>query len=168
MNRSLTMTTAALLTGLVLAVTACGNQQSGGGGQDPTGGAAGGSGGSGQDSGKEMDDAIKLRQCLRKEGVDIPDPKPGEDARGMTVGKDVDPDKMKKAMDACGGGGGAGSQGITQEMKDKALKQAQCLRGKGFNVPDPTFEGDRMTGLGVPEGVDQKAFMDAANACSKG
>ncbi|WKK24501.1 hypothetical protein QZH56_02270 [Streptomyces olivoreticuli] len=166
MKRPITMTTAAALTGLALFVTACAN---GGGGEKKNDASEQKSGGGDKDksSGKDMDDAIKMRQCLRKQGIDAPDPKPGEDPRGMTVGGGKDPEKMQKALEACGGGA-KGGKGVTQEMKDKALKNAQCLRAKGFNVPDPKFEGGMMTGLAVPDGADQKAFMEAANKCSEG
>ncbi|MEV8532904.1 hypothetical protein [Streptomyces sp. NPDC051211] len=167
MKRSLTMTTttAAVLTGLTLFVTAC----TGGAGdekKDEKKDGAGSSAGqnSGTDSGKAADDALKLRQCLRKQGVDVPDPAPGQDPRGLTLGAGADPQKMQKAMEACGLQGPGSGKGPTQEQKDKELKWVQCMRKNGVNLPDPVYQGSARSGIEIPKG-QEKAFEEAQKKC---
>lgn len=172
MKRSTTMTTAALLTGLTLFVTAC---TGGAGGSDGkkdekkdssnssgTGGSGGGGGG-----GADADNALKMRKCLRENGVDAPDPKPGEDPRGMTLGMGADQEVVKKAMEKCGMKGPGSGGEISQADKDKALKQAKCMRDNGFDMPDPEFNGNARTGISLPEGADKDAFMAQLNKCGE-
>ncbi|MER5731640.1 hypothetical protein ABT084_25460 [Streptomyces sp. NPDC002138] len=176
MKQSTTMTTAALLTAMALFVTACAGGVGGSGGKKDEkkdssnsagaagAGGAGGAGGGGD--GADLDKALKTRKCLRENGVDAPDPKPGEDPRGMTVGAGGDAEAMKKAFEKCGmevpGSGG----GVSQEIKDQALKSAKCMRDHGFDVPDPEFNGNSMTGTSIPDGADKDAFMAQLNKCS--
>ncbi|MFE4262524.1 hypothetical protein [Streptomyces sp. NPDC056883] len=164
MKRSTTMTAAALLTGLTLFVTACTGGAGGSDKKEDGSSQSGGSGGSG--GGADADNALKLRKCLRDNGVDAPDPKPGEDPRGMTVGAGADQEALKKAMEKCGmsaPGGGGGE--ISQAEKDKALAQAKCMREHGFDMPDPEFNGNARTGFSLPEGADKDKFMDQLNKC---
>lgn len=161
------MTTAALLTGLTLFVTAC---TGGAGGSDEksdkkenSSSQSGGSGGSG--GGTDADNALKLRKCLRDNGVDAPDPKPGEDPRGMTVGSGADPEAMKKAMEKCGMKGPGSGGEISQAEKDNALAQAKCMRDNGFDMPDPEFNGGARSATNIPDGVDKDKFMDQLNKC---
>lgn len=101
MKRSLIMTTAAVVTGLTLFATACANDS-------PTG-KKDSSGGGGGSSETVADNAVKMRQCLREHGIDVPDPEPGQDPRGMTLGGDADPQKMQEAMKACRMSTGSGA-----------------------------------------------------------
>ncbi|MET9854672.1 hypothetical protein ABZY57_17215 [Streptomyces sp. NPDC006450] len=171
MKRSTTMTTAALLTGLTLFVTAC---TGGAGGSDgkkdekKDSSNSSGTGGSGGGGGADADNALKMRKCLRENGVDMPDPKPGEDPRGMTLGAGTDQEVLKKAMDTCGMKGPGSGGEIPQAEKDKALKQAKCMRDNGFDMPDPEFNGNARTGFSIPEGADKDAFMAQLNKCGEG
>ncbi|MFG2879547.1 hypothetical protein ACGFYU_31830 [Streptomyces sp. NPDC048337] len=158
MKRSLIMTTAAAFTGLALAVTGC----SAGNGSGSDKGSSGG-GGNGP-SAQQIDDALKLRKCLRENGIDAPDPAPGQDPRGLALGGDVDQGKLQEAMKTCGAQGPGGGNGITQEQKDLALKQAQCMRANGVNVKDPEFRDNGMTPMEVPKG-QEKAFEEAMKKC---
>lgn len=164
------MTTAALLTGLTLFVTAC---TGGAGGSDgkkdekrsSSNSAASGGGG---DSGADLDKALKTRKCLRDNGIDAPDPKAGEDPRGMVLGGgNEDPETMKKAMEKCGMGGVNPNGSMPQADKDRALKSAKCMRDHGFDVPDPEFQGNAMSAQQIPEGVDKDAFMEQINKCNE-
>ncbi|MFD7837175.1 hypothetical protein [Streptomyces sp. NPDC059761] len=170
----MTMTTAAALTGLTLFVTAC----TGGVGSDAKDGkdgkkndtssnassGSGGSGGGGQASGADADKALKTRKCLREHGIDAPDPEPGQDPRGMTLGSgSEDPEALKKAFEACGMQA-PGTGQVSQEDKDKALKWAKCMRDNGVNIPDPEFNGGAMSATKIPEGQEQ-AFQDAQKKC---
>ncbi|MFJ4780837.1 hypothetical protein [Streptomyces sp. NPDC088762] len=164
MKRTLIMTSAAVFTGLALAVTGCSAGTSGGNGSGDEGSNAGGSGGGNGPSAQQIDDALKLRKCLRDKGIDAPDPEPGKDPRGLTMGADVDQAKLQEAMKACGAQGPGGGNGLTQEQKDQALKTAQCLRTNGVNVKDPDFSGNTMTAMEVPPG-QEKAFEEAMKKC---
>ncbi|MGW6838928.1 hypothetical protein ACWGCI_36745 [Streptomyces sp. NPDC054949] len=183
-QRSMTLGTAAVLTGLTLFVTACtggtgasdGSGGSGGsGGSDGSGGSGGkkdgaaggnassGSGGGG-DSGKIADDALKMRTCLREHGIDAPDPEPGQDPRGMTLGGGADPETMRKAMEACGMKGPGSGAGPTQEEKDKELKWVRCMREHGVNLKDPEYTGGMKSATEIPKG-QEKAFEEAQKKC---
>ncbi|RKT02567.1 hypothetical protein BX286_0475 [Streptomyces sp. 3211.6] len=176
MNRSstMTMTAAAAVTGLALLVTACtgtGTGSSGGGKDDAAQQNAGASGkgdgpsGSGSGtSGKDADKALQVRKCLREHGIDAPDPQPGQDPRGMTLGTgSEDPDTLKKAFEACGMQA-PGTGEMPQADKDKALKWAKCMRDNGVNIPDPEFKGNAMSATKIPEGQEQ-AFEEAQKKC---
>ncbi|MEU9253900.1 hypothetical protein AB0D66_18840 [Streptomyces sp. NPDC048270] len=158
MKRSLIMTTAAAITGLALAVTGCAGGSDGGTKDSSSGG------GSGSGSGTDADNAVKMRQCLREHGIDAPDPKPGQDPRGMTVGAGADPQKMQEAMKACGMAGPGSGKEPTQEEKDKELKWIRCMRDNGIQLKDPEYNGGARTGIEIPQG-QEKAFEDAQKKC---
>ncbi|MFI7354677.1 hypothetical protein ACIBTP_12090 [Streptomyces avidinii] len=162
MKRSLIMSTAAVVTGLTLFATACANDASAGK-KDSSGGSSGtGSGGSSSD-GSVADNAVKMRQCLREHGIDVPDPEPGQDPRGMTLGGDADPQKMQEAMKACGMSTGAGKE-PTQEEKDKELEWIRCMRENGVALKDPEYNGGMKSATEIPKG-QEKAFEEAQKKC---
>ncbi|MGW0395784.1 hypothetical protein ACWDYJ_33920 [Streptomyces sp. NPDC003042] len=163
MKRSLTMTTAAVLTGLTLFVTACTSGGSSDGKKDGSGGGNSSSNG-GSSSGADADKAVKLRQCLREQGIDAPDPAPGQDPRGMTVGGGVDPQKMQEAMKACGAQGPGSNGEPTQEQKDKELRWVQCMRKNGVDLKDPEYNAGMKNAIEIPKG-QEKAFEDAQKKC---
>ncbi|MFJ7209889.1 hypothetical protein ACIQWR_41030 [Streptomyces sp. NPDC098789] len=166
MKQSTTMTTAALLTGMALFVTACAGGVGGSDGKKDDKKESSNSASGGGDSGADADKALKTRKCLRDNGIDAPDPKPGEDPRGMTLGAGGgDPEAMKKAFEKCGLQA-PGSGEIPQATKDKALKTAKCMRDHGFDMKDPEFNGGAMTGTTIPDGADKDAFMAQMNKCS--
>ncbi|WP_367043056.1 hypothetical protein [Streptomyces sp. Je 1-332] len=116
--------------------------------------------------GKQADAAFKERECLREHGLKVPEPKAGEDTRGITIGGDLSKEKMEAAMKSCmGKDGGMSGGGPTQADKDKMLKYAQCMRKNGFNMPDPKFEGGAMEAQKVPKGAEAKKMEKAAKAC---
>ncbi|MFD7028252.1 hypothetical protein ACFWAR_09495 [Streptomyces sp. NPDC059917] len=168
MKQSTTMTTAALLTGMALFVTACAGGVGGSDGKkDDKKESSNSASGGGGNSGADADKALKTRKCLRDNGIDAPDPKAGEDPRGMTLGGgSQDSEALKKAFEKCGiqapGGGGE----VPQATKDQALKTAKCMRDHGFDMKDPEFNGNAMTGTTIPDGVDKDAFMAQMNKCS--
>ncbi|MFD7322064.1 hypothetical protein ACFV9D_13430 [Streptomyces sp. NPDC059875] len=120
------------------------------------------------EEGKKADQALEHRKCLREQGLDVPEPKPGEQGVGLTIGGDgVSKEKMEKAFKACQGKGGAGmGKEPTQAEKDKMIKYAQCMRKNGFDMPDPTFGGGGMTAARpMPQGAEAKKFEKANKAC---
>ncbi|TGB08336.1 hypothetical protein [Streptomyces sp. MZ04] len=124
--------------------------------------------GSGADGGKgkQADAAFKERECLRKHGLKVPEPKAGEDSRGITIGGDLSKEKMQAALKECTGkGGGAGGGSVSQADKDKMLKYARCMRENGYNMPDPKFDGGAMQAQPMPKGAEVKKMEKAAKAC---
>jgi hypothetical protein len=138
------------------------------------------------------EDALEFSKCMRKNGVeDFPDPDfSGEGgvrfgfraeagADGDTPGNrppfDPNDGTFQKAREACeefmpNGGNFQRSPEEQAAMEDAQLKFAQCMRGKGYDVPDPeTSEGGGgpvMIGPGGrfgdldPEDPDTRAAMD--------
>ncbi|MET8755304.1 hypothetical protein ABZW32_35165 [Streptomyces sp. NPDC004667] len=163
MKRSLTMTTAAVLTGLTLFVTACTN--SGASDKEKENGNDSASGGSnGSATGADADKALKVRKCLRDHGIDAPDPEPGQDPRGMTLGMGADPQKVEEAMKACGLQGSGAAKEPTQEEKDKELRWIRCMRENGIDIKDPDYSGGMKSAIKIPEG-QEKAFEAAQKKC---
>ncbi|GAA1910017.1 hypothetical protein GCM10009837_37990 [Streptomyces durmitorensis] len=115
--------------------------------------------------GKQADAAFKERECLRKHGLKVPEPKAGGDTNGVTIGGDMSKEKMQAALKACTKGGGAGGGKVSQADKDKMLKYARCMRENGFNMPDPKFDGGAMEAQKMPEGAEAKKMEKAAKAC---
>ncbi|MEU4079029.1 hypothetical protein DEJ45_00425 [Streptomyces venezuelae] len=120
------------------------------------------------EEGKKADQAFEHRKCLREQGLDVPEPKPGEQGVGLTIGGDgMSKEKMEKAFKACqskAGGAGFGKE-PTQADKDKALAYAKCMRENGFNMPDPKFDGGAQAAMPIPQGAEKQKFDKAAKAC---
>ncbi|KQR16321.1 hypothetical protein [Cellulomonas sp. Leaf334] len=93
------------------------------------------------------DAMLAWAQCMRDHGVDVPDSTDGHyrlgDAEGLTPGQ------AEAADDACEpwqrmAESGAGSEPLTAEQKQSFLDHAQCMRDRGWDMPDPTFDGGRV------------------------
>lgn len=85
------------------------------------------------------DYTLAFRQCLRDSGIDIPDPKPDQDDQ---IPADIDQAAFDKALQKCTDKLGPapvtdadGSAGA--DLTEIGIKTAECLRKKGFDVPDP-------------------------------
>ncbi|MDV5147551.1 hypothetical protein R1T08_26095 [Streptomyces sp. SBC-4] len=145
------------LTALCLLTTACTADDGG----------KGGGGESVSDEVKQADQALEHRKCLREQGLDVPEPKPGEQGVGLTIGGDgMSKEKMEKAFKACQGKGGAAmGKEPTQAEKDKMIKYAQCMRKNGFDMPDPEFGGGMTAARPMPQGAEAKKFEKANKAC---
>ncbi|MET9436174.1 hypothetical protein [Streptomyces sp. NPDC006551] len=118
--------------------------------------------------GKKADQALEHRKCLREQGLDVPEPKPGEEGVGLTIGGDgMSKEKMEKAFKACRDKGGAGmGKELTQADKDKMVEYARCMRENGVDMPDPKFEGGGVTAARpMPQGAEREKFEKANKAC---
>lgn len=147
----------ALAAALALTATACSGD--GGGTKD---------GGSASDTKKtEEDQALEHRKCLRDQGLDIPEPKPGENGMGVTIdGGSMGKEKMEKAFKACEDKAvGGGPKELTQAEKDKMVAFARCMRKNGFDMPDPKFDGAGMQAAPALKQKDMKKFEKANKAC---
>ncbi|WP_433795342.1 hypothetical protein [Actinoplanes sp. CA-252034] len=79
---------------------------------------------------------LKFAECLREQGLDVPDPEPG---KGMTLkfGPGSDQQKVQAAMEACrewapqGMAGGA----APDPSRDATMRDyAQCMRDNGVDA----------------------------------
>ncbi|MEU9315163.1 hypothetical protein [Streptomyces sp. NPDC048295] len=144
---------------VVLSATACSGDGGGSGSGTKSAGSA-------SDTKKtDEDQALEHRKCLREQGLDIPEPKPGEDSRGITInGGGKSKKEMEKAFKACQDKSVGGSKEITQAQKDKMLAFARCMRKNGIDMPDPKFDGGMAQAPALQQ-KDMKKFEKANAAC---
>jgi hypothetical protein len=147
-----------------LTLVACGEEE------------AGGSGGK-SDRENAREAALDYAQCMRKNGVDMPDPQ--FDGGGiMQRGPDESTPRatMEKAEAACKEIREAmepsepPSEEEQKEMKEAALAHAQCMRDHGIEkFPDPTFsaDGGMQVRIDKRSGIDPQDpdFQKAQEAC---
>lgn len=132
----------ALALALALALTACG-----------------GSSKHAASSNTGLDRGLSFAKCMRDHGADMPDPK--TDQKNITL--KVGGPNAKKALDACNRYLGAGTAAQQQQNQDQMLKYVQCMRGKGFKLPDPK-PGQAMR---IPDGANTQRFKQAMQDCNK-
>lgn len=130
-----------------------------------------------QDAEEEL---LKWVECMRENGIDIPDPNVDEDGN-MTItrraerpagGEGEGPaggtvrlgDEFRKAREECGDpprlAGRGPSEADVKELQENALKLADCMREQGIaDFPDPDFS-DFGPGAGPREGVRVGPFGD--------
>ena len=138
------------MAGLALAACGAGEETAG----------AGGSGGVGGDRAKLEQAALKHAACMRKQGIVVPDPKPGQGGVILTGPpgggdpgaqeraarrcerylRDVPPPKLSDQQKTA--------------MRDGALKHARCMRGQGIDFPDPSFDDEGGISVKIGEGLD--------------
>ena len=173
MQRILAATALTLLLGLS---AACGN----GSGDDdsalPDAAGASSASPSGDDEADlDPEDAmLKFAECMREHGVDMPDPSPGGGIR--MNGEGLSEDQMEAAQAACQkwmdmAEPEDGGKELTEEEKQSFLDMAACMRERGYNFPDPEFDGGRVTqkvekGEGDLPGPDDPAFQKDMEECS--
>jgi len=95
----------------------------------------------------DPDDApFAFAKCMREHGIDMPDPEtqPGGGFSQRIDGRNIDPEKMQAAQEACQdileqAGGFRGE--LDPEQLDKLVEFAQCMREHGIDMPDPTTNG---------------------------
>ncbi len=146
--------TIAVLLGLLLALTACGSKPD-------------------QQDGAKKDDGaamVKFAQCMRENGIDMPDPKQADNGGVMIEAMPgsqgdsapLDEEKMKSAHEACKEHlpNGGEFKPPSPEEQDEARKQAKCMRDKGHDWPDPNFEGGAGETRELPNLDDDKVKQD--------
>ncbi|MFV2179869.1 hypothetical protein ACFHW2_01285 [Actinomadura sp. LOL_016] len=164
---------ATLPLALALALTGCGGDGEDGSGVASAGGdtAAGAGAGAGAEpslSPEEM--GVKFAQCMRENGVQMEDPKPGQ---GMHLSaKGIDKGVMEKAQEACREfnpmeeGGGKPDP----EAQERARKHAECMRENGveaFPDPKPNQRGIRIDAK-VGEDPDFEAAQEKCQEMLQG
>ncbi|MGZ8726203.1 MAG: hypothetical protein ACXWW1_07035 [Aeromicrobium sp.] len=94
---------------------------------------------------------VKFAQCLRENGVDIPD-NPGQNGGGPP--RNIDQGKLQTAMKACQkyqrAAVGNISDSDRQEFQDAFVKFSSCMRQHGVDLPSPGSGGG-----GPPAGGNQ-------------
>lgn len=94
-------------------------------------------------------------QCMRGEGIDVPDPSSDGTSRGLNLGDGVDMDALGRASEKCAVEVTAdlGPRPVTasekkaqQEGAAEMRKTNECLREKGFDVSDPVAGGSGVSG----------------------
>jgi hypothetical protein len=126
--------------------------------------------------------ALDFAQCMRDEGIDMPDPQFG-DGGGMTMrlggpdGPNPDTPGFEEADEKCREHlekvePPELSEGQQQEFQQAALDFARCMRGEGIDMPDPQFEGGGRVRIGPGPGSgagpldrDDPAFQEAFETC---
>lgn len=113
-------------------------------------------GSSDEDSGDqraEFEDAqLEFAQCMRENGVDLPDPETGGDGGeggGFFFGPDseIDPqsESFQAAQEECGSildeAIPAGERPDPAEIRDQLHVMTECLRDRGYDVPEPQIIG---------------------------
>lgn len=101
---------------------------------------------------------LEVAQCLRDKGFDVKDPAPGG-------GFEEDLPGMREAGTDCyrelGGQPVSDAPKMTDaEFLDAMMKETECLRKKGYDLPDPTLQ----SGLGAPTVELDPADWDACRA----
>ncbi|MGL4175861.1 MAG: hypothetical protein ACRCSN_07255 [Dermatophilaceae bacterium] len=144
----------ALAVGVLLAgaLTACGGEESSSGGVaaiDEGSGSGSSSSASPTASGDAEQQLLDYVECLRGEGLDVPDPTVDAEGNltlrpqgGAGAGQQLDREQFRSAQETCGQPP-EGALGIDEqdrsELQDAALEFAKCMRGEGIDVPDPDF-----------------------------
>lgn len=162
---------------LLFTATACGSEDEGTDEVASLDDGAAGDEGDGDGDGAEgsvEEQALAYAQCMRDNGVDMPDPEVDEEGRLQLRGRAgvemPDEATMERAQEACADlqpdFGGEISPEDQAEMQDRLLAFAECMRDNGIDMPDPDFDGG-MVRFGPPEGVDPEdpAFREAQETC---
>jgi hypothetical protein len=124
---------------------------------------------------------LQYARCMRSHGVDIPDPKPGPGGGAGLVrvggpGKSgPSPQVFRTADAACHKYIQAVAPKLSPaqqaEMRDQALKFAQCMRQHGVDMPDPQVGNGglriQIRSRGTKNSINPQspAFQDAQEAC---
>jgi hypothetical protein len=116
----------------LLSLSACG-------GGDHADGTAGPGGGGRTAPAANTDQLVKYAQCLRGQGLDVPDPKPGQNLGTWLQSAGLDWNKLQSANGACQDKlpPGVRDRVNDPQTQDNLLKFAQCMRKNGVDMPDP-------------------------------
>ncbi|TDC72776.1 hypothetical protein E1193_27025 [Micromonospora sp. KC606] len=149
---------------LTLAVVACGAEK---GSDIPTanGGGSGATAAASLSAEERQQRALKFVECMREQGIDMPDPDPETGGVGMEF-DDSTEDKMKAASEACRQYMPSEGEARTRSAEDteNLRKFAQCMREHGLDeFPDPGPDGLSLDGTGLDP--KDAAFKAAEEAC---
>jgi hypothetical protein len=150
----------------LLALSACGGSD-GGGGVASAGGETNPAAEDTADTAPldEGAQALVFAECLRDNGVDMPDPAPGQ--QGLidafrVVFANYDQATIEQAMAACEDLLPQFAQMQDHSDKELELALAECLREQGLDVPDNLFGSGP---LRFQEGIDEGELVAALEVC---
>jgi hypothetical protein len=150
----------AMVPVLAFGVTACGGKGGGTGGKSTAKAAS------------DLDSMRKFAQCMRENGVDMPDPSADGHFQLKATGGKGGMDKMKAAETKCRHlmPNGGKPQKPKPEQLAMMRAMAKCMRQHGLtNFPDPNADGgiEIKGGKGTNMDPNSQAFKDADKACRK-
>ena len=148
----------------LLALSACRGAAEGGGVASAGGEATPGTEASGQGSLDEEVQALAFAECMRGNGVDMPDPAPGQGGLSEAfhdAEETYDGATIEQALAACEDllPQRAHDGGHDAQRTEVELALAECLREQGLEVPDNLFEG------GGLHDVDDEELRSAMEEC---
>jgi hypothetical protein len=165
--------TVAVLALAVLGLSGCGSA-SGPTVATANGGGAGGAQPTPSTAPVEQGEALrKFAQCMRDNGVDMPDPEvqPGGGVLMRGRGTNINPgeEKFQAAMQKCRTllPNGGIPPTLSPEQLEQQQKFAQCMRDNGIDMPDPDPATGRVRIQMSPGAIDRESqkFQDAMKAC---
>ncbi len=109
--------------------------------------------------------AVKFTQCLRENGLNVPDPEPGKGPM-LKFGPDsgVSQEQVQKAMEACREYNPQADAAPNPQQEENGRKHAECMRKNGVEkFPDPK-PGQRGIMIG-PEVGEDPDFQKAQETC---
>jgi hypothetical protein len=122
---------------------------------------------------KARDASLAYAKCMREQGVDMPDPAPGERGIGLLAPAGAPPQRVEEADGACRKHlkdlePPKLTEEQQKEFQEAALAQARCMRRHGIDIPDPTFGDDGAAQIRIGKGgadVEDPDFREAQEAC---
>jgi hypothetical protein len=129
---------------------------------------------------------LAFAQCMRDQGIDLPDPEVDEDGNlrfgrpGGGGGEGEFDGDLREAMQVAREACAEHLEGVTQqfrdidltELEDQLLEYAACMRDNGYDMPDPDFGAFGQPGQGGPGGLlggavdpESEAFQSANEVC---
>ncbi|NUS73186.1 MAG: hypothetical protein HOQ05_07255 [Corynebacteriales bacterium] len=120
-----------------------------------------------EDAASEADaQGVLYAQCLRENGLDVEDPKPGENVRiQLEAGGSVTKEKAQEAQAACKDlNPSSDNPAAQQEMAEKSRKFSECMRENGvesFQDPEPGKSGVLIGGSDIMNDPDLDAAQRA-------
>ena len=121
----------------------------------------------------ETERRAKFTECMRGQGVEMPDPENGEPGGfvfkfGDQAGGGPDPSKVEAAMQACKKylPNGGDPPKLSPEQLEQGRKHAQCMRENGVpEFPDPDSSGRIKIEGGNGMNPDNETFKAAEEKC---
>ena len=113
---------------------------------------------------------LAFAECMRGEGIDMPDP--DENGRVQATRME-DVELHEKASDTCTAKIGdapvdPGTEKSPEELKEQALKMAKCFRDAGYDMPDPEDPRALTIPSDVPDDIMQKCMPETATVTKSG
>ncbi len=162
-----------VLGALVLGAAGCGGADGGDGVATASGGGDGAA--SASPTAAPMSDEerrVKFAQCMRDQGVDMPDPEIDRGRVTIRMPDNADPRKAQAAMEKCKQylPNGGDRPRPNPEQLDQLRRFAQCMRENGIpDFPDPDPDGGVRieSSPGSHMDPDDPTFKAAQEACAK-